>query len=824
MSEDEAIPNERLRRARSLKGWSQADLAAHVGTSFEIVSRWERGVAVPGPYYRERLCTVLGKTAEELGLSGEPAGTLTQPSSPMILLVSAHIDAEKPIVAQLKTLLKDQGITLISSRQLGRQGRENARVALRAAIQSAMALLVILSPDASTSRHIREAFKLAHLYQLPIYGIWIEGERWQDYLPEDSATLVGVTDARTSTAPVLLREISSSLAQAGLTSQTNSSPSVISPVSSAPASVAVPLLPEQAGARGWREMSQMKAILLLGLALLVVTSTILGSVGVLAHLSRTGAAALQGVRGGVWIEDTNANPKAFLPDTDPGGKFIDQALYLPLFYGDAHGLLHPGAATEVPSLANGGISSDGTTWTFHLRPHLVWSDGQSYDARDVDYTWRLWLNDAFGDPFDGGLELIRTAVVSTDHLSITFHLAQAYASFLQYWTDGFFAPLPAHHFRSMTPAAIAQSPELLNPTVTSGPFMMAESVPGDHFTLIRNTKYYLADKGLPYLDKVIFRVAALDTINSDLQAGTITSTWQLDTGNLKTYERLTNYRLVPTPTSDAFEALYFNFRNEILSGHLEVRQAMAMAVDQPTLIQMARRGFASPLCTEHPSAVHPGFQPNAITDSECPAFDLAAANKLLDDDGWAKGADGVRSRNGQRLEFEYATTNNDPARSATEAILQRDFLAIGIKLDELTYEASQFFGSFLRTANPSPPTGAVSGRFDIAEYGWHFGYDPDDYFLFACDRTPPSGANFQSFCDHALDSLYQQSRTTVNPGLRQKAFDTIHLIYLKDLPFVVLFSPIDVSVARTGTHNYLPSPIDGSTIDIWDWWCDHGSC
>jgi peptide/nickel transport system substrate-binding protein len=65
---EEPIPNERLRHARDLKGWSQADLAEQVGTSFEMVSRWERGVTVPGPYYRQHLCVALGQTAEELGL------------------------------------------------------------------------------------------------------------------------------------------------------------------------------------------------------------------------------------------------------------------------------------------------------------------------------------------------------------------------------------------------------------------------------------------------------------------------------------------------------------------------------------------------------------------------------------------------------------------------------------------------------------------------------------------------------------------------------------------------------------------------------------
>src|SRR2546430_16472305 len=68
---EEFVPNERLRRARSLKGWSQAALAEQSGTSFEMVSRWERGATVPSLYYRERLCPGLGQTPEQIGLRGQ---------------------------------------------------------------------------------------------------------------------------------------------------------------------------------------------------------------------------------------------------------------------------------------------------------------------------------------------------------------------------------------------------------------------------------------------------------------------------------------------------------------------------------------------------------------------------------------------------------------------------------------------------------------------------------------------------------------------------------------------------------------------------------
>jgi peptide/nickel transport system substrate-binding protein len=569
----------------------------------------------------------------------------------------------------------------------------------------------------------------------------------------------------------------------------------------------------------WRGPRRAPARLYQGVLALVVICALLGTAGVASR----GASGLVD-RGGVWIEAIQTDPLSLIPNGAPGGELIDQALYLPLFYGDAEGQIHPGAATEVPTLRNGGVSADGQTWTFHLRPHLVWSDGQPYDARDVDYTWQLWVNPAFGatNPDGDGLSFIRSATVSADHLSITFHLKQAYAPFLQYWVDGVLAPLPAHHFRTMAPATIQQSADNLDPLVTSGPFLMAESAPGDHYTLARNPKYYLAAEGLPYLDRVVFRIADEVTTIKELQAGSVTSTSGLDLQDLPAYRRLTKYRLIAAPMSARFEALFFNQRNAIISSHSEVRHAMALAIDRQDLVQEARQGFASPLCTDHPSAVHPGYAPESLKD--CPEFDLKAANKLLDDTGWVKGPDGVRAKDGQRLEFEYSTTSNVVWRDASQTIVQRDFMAIGVKLDIQNYTAHILYSSVLPAGRASPPRGAVAGDYDIAEFGNQYGYDPDESFLLACDQIPPNGANFGFYCNPNLDTLYEQELRTVEPGTRQKLFTAIHNIYQTDLPFIVLYSTTDLALTAYRTHNYAPSPIAGSTVNIWEWWCDEGNC
>jgi transcriptional regulator with XRE-family HTH domain len=71
------IPNEHLRHARQYQGLSQDHLAALVGTNAFTISRWERGVARPSPFYIQRLVEVLRQNAEALGLLTTLAGALS---------------------------------------------------------------------------------------------------------------------------------------------------------------------------------------------------------------------------------------------------------------------------------------------------------------------------------------------------------------------------------------------------------------------------------------------------------------------------------------------------------------------------------------------------------------------------------------------------------------------------------------------------------------------------------------------------------------------------------------------------------------------------
>lgn len=528
----------------------------------------------------------------------------------------------------------------------------------------------------------------------------------------------------------------------------------------------------------------------------------------------------QPVKGGTWTDDLYEEPSSLIPNgsSETFSTLFDQAIWAPLFLGKPDGTITTGVAQELPTTANGDISSDLKTWTFKLRPGLKWSDGQAYDARDVDYTWKLWNNPNFGASATSGFNLIKSATVSHDNLWITFHLSQPFSPFLAVWTDGGFAPLPAHIFSSMSPANILKSSQNLNPTVSSGPFTVTESKPGSEYIVSRNPNYYLASQGLPYLDKVVFRIVTnQDTILKDAQAGSIDSAWFLDVTKTATYQKLANYSVVKSPTAAAFEAIYFNLKNPVLKD-VNIRKAISMAVNQATLIQVARHGQATPLCTNHANGFKPGYQ----ADAPCPKYDPNAAKTLLQNAGYTLGSDNIFTKNGKKLEFQYSTTANNAWRAEDEDILQQELAAIGIKLDITNYPASTFFGTFL-------PQGVV-GKYDLAEFENTYVYDADDSTLGSCSQIPTAansygGQNYSFYCNPQLDKLYLQEQSTADFNARQQVFNQIHQIYLTDFPFVTLYAPVDIAVAKNTVHNYQVGPMGASeTVNIMNWWCTGGKC
>ena len=545
-------------------------------------------------------------------------------------------------------------------------------------------------------------------------------------------------------------------------------------------------------------------------ALVLCLALLLGMLVPASRVAPASPARAAGVpsRGGTLVEGLQQAPDQLLPNFSRQyyALLVQQTLFAPLFYSDQHGTIHAGLARAVPSLANGGISRDGLTYTIHLRPGLHWSDGAALTARDVDFSWRLWVDPkTVGVASTLGFDHISSSTINPDGLTIVFHLAQPYAPFIADWTDAP-GPLPAHVLRGVAPGKILSGAFATLPNVNSGPFRLSGMQAGQWIVVSRNPAYYGASSGYPYLNHIDFRVfGGQFQLLVALQKHQVDTAWLLPIADLAMLQRMSGVRTLALH-DDNWEAAIINLRNPALRD-VRVRRALQIGLDRGAEVSFAWQGMAAPTGSDQ---VPNGSVTNqAVTPYP---YDPGRAGRLLDAAGWRLGADGLRHKGTATLTLTYSTTFANPWRQVDELQALHSYEALGIQLLIHNYPAATFFDQIL-----------PKGEFDLAETIFSNQLDPDNTAIFGTRYTYPRGTNYGSFSDPEFDRLAAAELTAVDPQKRTAIFYRIQQVLHDDAPMVWLYSPYDLAAAATRVRNYRPAPFGLDTWNAWEWWIDKGT-
>ncbi len=287
-----------------------------------------------------------------------------------------------------------------------------------------------------------------------------------------------------------------------------------------------------------------------------------------------------------------------------------------------------------PALATDwSVSPDGLLYTFKLRPGVTWHDGKPFTAADVAYSIKL-LRDHH--PRGRGTFAFVTEVETPDPLTAIIRLSKP-APYLLAALDASESPIvPKHVYEGTDPLTNKNA----SAPIGTGPFVFKEWVKGSHVILERNPNYW--DSGKPYLDRIVVRfIADLSARSAAFETG------ELDLGGGPPVARsdLARLQALPHLGSDtrgyeyngAMTQLYFNFDNPILKDK-RVRLAIGHAMDLNRLLNVVYFGYGKVA----PTAISP-YLTNFSDPSIKPyGFDLGKANKLLDEAGFPKKADGTR--------------------------------------------------------------------------------------------------------------------------------------------------------------------------------------
>ncbi len=438
---------------------------------------------------------------------------------------------------------------------------------------------------------------------------------------------------------------------------------------------------------------------------------------------------------------------------------------------DHHNLPYPELATAVPTQANGGVSKDGLAITYHLRKGLRWSDGQPLTADDVVWTYHAIMNPANNVTSRAGWDLI-ASVAEPNKTTVVFHLRKPYSPFIvTFFSSAGANPsiLPKH--------LLAKYPNINRVSFNSlpvgaGPFEYKEWVRNQRVVLVPNPYYF---RGQPKLKEIIFEIIpSRDTIFTELAAKELDLWAHVGGVYSARINDLPGYAVL-RQVAYQWGHIDFNLAHPVVADPV-VRHAIELATDRRTLIDKFARG-AGYLQEGIAPRTAPYYDPNI----PLVPFDIAQANKLLDADGWVRGRDGVREKNGLKLILNFVLPIGSQNVEDQVELLRADWKKIGVQINLKKYPVPMIFGTYA--------DGGIlyTGKFDAILFNWFDDPIGDFSFLYGCDEIPPNGQNDLHWCDpkanaavHAVWGHYDQAQRNADDRIlfQELAKDRPQITYM----------------------------------------------
>jgi peptide/nickel transport system substrate-binding protein len=535
-----------------------------------------------------------------------------------------------------------------------------------------------------------------------------------------------------------------------------------------------PAIPDTEGRMTTRRVHRLRTR---ALARILAVSTILALTAGLPPAGPRAADAQEGVRrGGTLIAILDADPPTLNSIVSNANQvfFASKPIFDTLVEYDAEFNARPHLARAWK------VSPDARRYEFELVPNAKWHDGKPVTSDDVKFTLEYALkNSSFVKSVFGTLDTITTP----DPHRVVLTFSKPAATAIALLGDPVLNIMPRHVYD--TPGDPRQHPANLKP-VGSGPFRFKEWVRGDHLTLERNPDYWRA--GQPYLDQVIFRIVpnpsvAMATLESGEAAYFPQQVQAVDAVRLRGSNTVKiDFRSIAHSTIVAA----LNLRKPPLD-RPEVRNALALAADRERMVQQVGLGLGRVA-----SGVVASNSWYHDTSLKPLPRDVARANRMLDEAGLKRGADGKRFK----VRLLHVASFVPFARTAQ--ILKENWDEVGVDTEIVGGELSTTLQAVFRDWN-----------FDAAVYSVFMGPEVDrraNQFFGTASINKAFFSNAMGYSNPQVDGLIQEASTVVDRKRRTELYARIQRLILADMPVVPLWEDQQLSAYRTDVEGLFPYP------------------
>lgn len=479
-----------------------------------------------------------------------------------------------------------------------------------------------------------------------------------------------------------------------------------------------------------------------------------------------------------YAEPTSLNP---LLGTNTAENFLASLAFDELVTIDDKGNDVPDLAAVVPTLQNGGISKDGLTITYHLRHNVKWQDGAPFSSADVKFSWQAVMNPDNNVVERRGYDQV-ASVDTPDAYTAVFHLKRPFSPFIDTVfgeSDDPYRIVPEHilgKYHDINKVPFNQLP------IGTGPFKVTRWIHGDRIEFTANPFYF---RGAPKLKGItVLDVPDSNTQEAELRSHDIDLAIDISTSNIH------NLRIRPTAgvttllaKSPAYNSIMFNVKHPPLDD-VRVRQAIVYAIDEKRIIDTLTYGTGVPAIADL-SDFYWAYDPSIQTYP----YDPQKAKQLL------------AAAHALPLTLQLVYGSGNPTARQIGVQVQSDLQAAGINVEIKTYTytvlyATKALGGILN-----------SGKYDLAEYSWVAGADPDDSSQWMCSMAPPAGNNVTQYCNPQLDAAEQDALTHFDRARRKKDYALTQRLLVRDAPAAFQYYQRLRYALSTKLQNFRPNGV-----------------
>lgn len=457
----------------------------------------------------------------------------------------------------------------------------------------------------------------------------------------------------------------------------------------------------------------------------------------------------------------------------------------------------PVLAAEIPTLENKGVvlrADGGMDVTWKLRPGVTWHDGTPHTSADVQFTVQAINKGDWKPESVDGFDRI-SSVDTPDSLTAVVHYKELYAPYQLQFVRG---TLPKHLLQGRD---LNTANDYNRAPLGTGPYKVKEWKTGE-YVLLEAVPNYWRTGTAPKIRQLLFRFLPNTTTRINLlKAGEVHMVALVPWDQVRTIVPVPGIRLNKV-VGNGYEHVTLNQRNFPPFADVRVRRALAHAVDRPLLTKTVLDGEVE-VVNGPIQPLSAAYEPNVRSY----AYDTVAANRLLEEAGWRRGADGIRVKDGTRLAFTLITQSGFAIRESVSQSLQQAFRAVGadmqIKLLDGTSISSVWF----------------KGDFDAMLHWWQMGADPELTLFFAHDRMPPAGRNINFVNDTTLSTLLYASDRAIDVAKRSDLLREAQRRIADLAPEIVLYNTAKIDAVPATLKGFTGNPTNAGpfwNVHAWE--------